>query len=169
MAYKCGFEKPYNSAKHAKNATCQAFVEKEGDRCRLHTAEAIEKAFERAQLEISMEIARHDSSLIRKRSELHECEMKLSQSLGALADAKRKLSMIDSWRVESAQMLERAKSILMNPDATEADRAMAETMTNLAREIRIAGGGAAYSDQSNRVRRTGWESAENDRELGAFR
>lgn len=168
MTYKCGFEKPYNSAKYAKNATCQAYVEKEGDRCRLHTAEAIEKAFERAQLEIAMEIARHDSSLIRKKSELHECETRLSQSRIALADAKKKLSMIDSWRVESAQVLERAKSILMNPDATEADRAMAETMTNLAREIRIAGGGAAYSDQQNRTRRPGREYVDEDRELVPF-
>lgn len=165
MNHKCGFEKPYNSAKYAKNTTCQAYVAKEGDRCRLHTEEAIEKAFERAQREIAMEIASHDSSLIRKRDELRECELRLSQSRHALEEVKRKLSVIDSWRVESAQMLERAKSILMNPDATEADRLMAETLTNLAKEIRIAGGGAAYSDQSNRVRRTGWESAENDREL----
>jgi len=76
-----------------------------------------------------------------------------------------RLDFLSGWRQHSAAMLARSQELLMRESVTEADRALAQTLKEVATEIRIAGGGAAFSNPNQD--RPGIQYTSDDRDLKA--
>lgn len=144
--FRCGFEG------HGRGP-CKAWVSEEGQRCGAHTPQGLEKT-EALRIQIVAEqLASKEQTLIRmqnlvsqeayRHDELVAKRWKLQDSI---AKMESRLEFLSGWRQHSAEMLARSRELLMRESVTQADQALAQTLVEAATEIRIAGGGAVYSN-----------------------
>jgi predicted RNase H-like nuclease (RuvC/YqgF family) len=153
---------------------CQSTVPKDGMRCRCHTPEALEVARDRAIDGVTARIIATNEEVRAAREEYRQIYSQLSAlelqrhrlqyDLNGLQHEKQRVQReIDDlnaevnarqWQEKSAAMQARAADLLMSSAPNDADRELASSLIEAARELRISHGGAATPYQPERGYRT---------------
>jgi septal ring factor EnvC (AmiA/AmiB activator) len=157
VVFRCKYEED------GRAYPCQSTVPKDGMRCRCHTPEGLEVARNRAIDGVAARIIETNEAVRVARDEAWQWasqvsnlqfeRRKLQEGLNDLHREKqrvqRKIDDLNAemnarqWQEKSAAMQARAAELLMSSAPSDADRELASSLTEAARELRISHGGAA--------------------------
>ena len=156
--FRCGFEG------HGRGLEpCKASVSENGQRCAAHTPQGLEKT-EALRIQIVAErLASKEKSVTEMEKLFREARDRYQGLVGRIEELQARLKFLSEWRQHSAEMLARSRELLMRESVTQADQALAQTLVEAATEIRIAGGGAVYSNTNQG--RPGIRKASYERDL----
>lgn len=163
--FRCGFEG------HGRGLEpCKAYVSENGQRCAAHTPQGLEKT-EALRIQIVAErLAAKEKSVMEMEKLFREARDRFQSLAGhhremvkRIEELQARLEFLSGWRQHSAEMLARSRELLMRESVTQADQALAQTLVEAATEIRIAGGGAVYSNTNQG--RPGIRKASEERDL----
>jgi len=133
---RCGHTKPYGG-------TCASVVSAPGTRCPRHAPErlaAVEKqAHREAVAAATREIVSCDSRVQAARADAERFEYRARMLRVEIRELEDQIAVLGDWRGKSAALLHNASGLLDSD--SDGDRERARVMVDLAREIRLAGGG----------------------------
>jgi chromosome segregation ATPase len=166
--FRCGYKDD------GRPSGCYQVVPAEGIRCRAHSPESLAKAQEQAIDYVARHLAARDRHAIAAHKEMQalQCEVdrlefhkrKLERAVADLIATQNRVQReIDDvnaevnarqWQEKSNAMQVRAAELLMSSAPSDADRDLASSLIEAARELRISHGGAATPYQPERGYRT---------------